>query len=272
MILTDNDIRVFVENGRKPGVSDNKQTAIINGDDSCVTNIGYDIRAESFIFDGKEEREFELNPGETVFMKSVERIAFDNLTCGQIHTKNSRIRMGITSEAPLYQPGHITNIYVRLTNISDKVIELKAGEMYVMIAFEQLDRPPAKPYNGTFQNEDEYRKLAGYKSEYADQIKSIDGKIKDIQSIERTIYANVVTILTIFIAIFSIINVNVSLAEKSADKMLFLVMNFLVLGAVSLLAVLMDEIMNRETKHRHWLWLIPAVFITAAVLICLFAK
>lgn len=266
MILTDNDIKVFVENGRKSNV-DNKQTAIIDGDEACVTNVGYDLRAECFILDKKEETKLDLNPGETVFMKSLERIAFDNLTCGHIYTKNSRIRMGITAEAPFYQPGHITNIYVRITNISDKVIELCSGEKYVMMAFEQLDKEPTKPYNGTFQNEDSYRQLAGYRSEYAEQIKSMDGKMKDLQTLERSIYGNVVTILTIFIAIFSIINVNVSLVSNGADKFTFLILNLSILGSVSFLAVLMDEILNRQKGKKHWLWVIPALCF--AVIGCL---
>lgn len=274
MILTDNDIKVFVENGRKTGVDAVGQTAIYNGDDDCVTNIGYDLRASGFIVDNKAESEYELKPGETVFMMSVERIAFDNFTCGQIHTKNSRIRMGITSEAPLYQPGHTTNIFVRLTNISDKTIELKSGAKYVMLTFEQLDRAPENPYSGTFQNEESFKNLAGYNMQYSEQMKQFEKKQKNLEALERSIYGNVVMILTIFIAIFSIINVNVSLAASGSDKMLFLMMNASVLGAVSLLAVLMDEIIHRDMngKRSHWLWIVPCFFIAIVLLICFFVK
>ncbi len=272
MILTDNDIKVFVENGRK-NLADGSQTAILDGDDECVTNIGYDLRASGFVAEGKEKPEYELNPGETVFMKSVERVAFDNVTCGQVHTKNSRIRMGLTSEAPLYQPGHTTNIFVRLTNISDKVISLKAGAKYVMLSFEQLDKAPEHPYNGAFQNEDAYKDLAGYSSMYSEQMKKIENKQKDLASLERSIYANVVTILTIFIAIFSIINVNVSLAGSGVYKMTFLLMNSSVLGAVSLLAVLMDEIIHHgDEKRSHWLWVVPAFFIAVVAVLCFVVK
>lgn len=271
MILTDNDIKVFVENGRK-NVAGGSQTAIYDGEDDCVTNIGYDLRASGFVVDGKENDEYELNPGETVFMKSVERVAFDNFTCGQVHTKNSRIRMGLTSEAPLYQPGHTTNIFVRLTNISDKVISLKSGAKYVMLSFEQLDKAPEHPYNGAFQNEDAYKDLAVYSSAYSGQMKKLEKKQKDLESLERSIYANVVTILTIFIAIFSIINVNVSLAGSGAEKMTILLMNASVLGAVSLFTVLMDEIIHRGEKRSHCLWFVPAFFIAAVTVICLIGQ
>lgn len=267
MILVDKEIKTFVENGRKDGI-DNNQTAIIGGEEDNITNIGYDLRAEGFIVDNKIKSECCINPGETVFMKSFERILFDNKTCGRIYTKNSRIRMGLTAEAPLYQPGHSTNIFVRLTNISDKVIMLKSGEKYVILTFEQLSKEPKEPYNGTFQNEEEYLKLAGYKAAYDEQTKAVDEKINDIKELERSIYTNVVTILTIFIAIFSIINVNVSLISDCADKFTFLTLNLSILGAISFLSVLMDEILNRGREKKHWLWLIPSIcFITLAFLI-----
>ncbi len=46
MLLVDQEIQIFLRNGTLP---DQGQTAIYNGVPECVTNIGYDLRAKSFL-------------------------------------------------------------------------------------------------------------------------------------------------------------------------------------------------------------------------------
>lgn len=69
---------------------------------------------------------------------------------------------------------------------------------------------------GTFQAEFDFKGLGDYKSAYLEQIQSIQGKVKNIQDMEKGIYGNVITILTIFVTIFTILNMNIELAKTSA--------------------------------------------------------
>ena len=264
MFLVDKEIKVFLSNGTIP---DNRtQTAIYGGSDACVTNIGYDLRASGFVSGDTTVTSYDLTPGSSVFVESEECIYFDHFTCGIVQLKNSRIRMGLTLDAPIYQPGHNTKIYIRLTNLSEKTITLSAGEKYATMLFGQLHDRPDAPYNGVFQDESSYIGLNGYDT-YKAQMKAVDRKKLDLQSVEKNIYANVITILTVFIAIFSLINMNLSLAEDAVGGMHFLVYNFSLLGAVSFLVILLHELLQKHDKRFHLLWIIPA-FCFLAVLFC----
>lgn len=275
MVLVDKDIKELIKIGSFADGNDlsQKQTAIYGGDNSCVTNIGYDLRAASFSRNGKMVEKIELQPGESAFVKSQEIVVFDSSTIGKVILKNSRIRMGLTIDAPVYQPGHITNIYFRVTNVSRDTVSMSYGEKYVMLMFEQLENDPETPYSGTFQREFSFKGLADYKSAYTDQIQSLDGKVKNINDIEKRIYSNVITIMTVLIAVFSILNLNISLATSSASSLDFITYNLATLGAVSFLTVLMDELINRQSPKNHKLWFIPAAcFLVVFVLIILVEK
>lgn len=269
MLIVDHGIEVFLANGRisAPEKDTSNQTAIYYGDSECVTNIGYDLRAENFARGSKMEETCELLPGESVFVASSEVIHFDSNTVGKIYLKNSRIRLGLTLDAPIYQPGHITAIYFRITNVSSDSITLSKGEKYAMLVFEQLSESPDHPYSGTFQKEFKFSGLGDYKSTYADQIKSLSGKIDDIKSVEKSIYGNVVTILTIFIAIFSILNINIELARTAASTVSFLAYNLTTIGSISFLAILMHELLSKSTDRNHKLWFIPIVCLGLLLLL-----
>lgn len=262
MLLVDSEIRTFLTNGKIAGteLAEAKQTAIAHGDEDCITNIGYDLRAARFAKNGKFFTDgCELNPGDSVFVESVEAIRFDNNTVGKLALKNSRIRMGFTMDAPTYQPGHTTKIYFRLTNVSNDVLSLVAGDKYAMLMFEQLNTAPDKPYNGPFEKEFSFNGLGAYKSKYADQIRTIDNKIEDLKSLEKNVYGNMLTILSIFVAIFSLLNVNISLTSQAASQISFLVFNLATLGAISLLALFLNALINKESKPSKLLWLVPGV-------------
>ena len=170
MYLVDKDIYTFLNNG---SLKETKQTAIYDGDYRCVSSVGYDLRANGFVNGDRLSAEFTLEPSSSVIVESREIIHFDELTCGVVNIKNSRLRQGLSLEAPVHQPGHTTKIYFRLTNLSDKVINLYAGEMYAMLLFEQLHDSPEHSYQGTFQGETDYTGLAGYHALYKDQVEQL---------------------------------------------------------------------------------------------------
>lgn len=265
MIYVDNMIRTFLTNG---SVRDTEQTAIFCGDTSCVTNIGYDLRVGAFYADGKKSDAYALEPGDSVIAESVEIIHFDNDTCGKLNIKNSRLRMGLMIDSPVYQPGHTTRIYFRITNLSNDTVNLTSGSSYTMLMFEQLSQTPDEPYKGTFSDEFSFRGLAGYHDVYGTQIKHIERKRHDLKSMEKSIYSNVITIITVFIAIFSLLNINFGLADQSAEAPVVLVYNLSTLGAVSFLSVLLHQLLGTGSKRSACLWLIPVVCFSAVAVFC----
>lgn len=262
MILVDKDIKRFVENADGSGDG----TFIANGIPDSVTNIGYDLRAGKFWKDKKESNSCRLRPGESVFVGSEEIIQFGNQTVGRVALKNSRIRMGLTMDSPVYQPGHKTRIYFRLSNVSKNIIELEAGQKYVMVIFERLDDAPETLYQGTFSDEFDFKDLADYESVYARQVQDLDEKFKDLDSLEKTIYGNVISVLAIFVAAFTLLNVNVSMAKASKSVIDFLIYNLSVLGCISALVLLMDGILGKK-KTRPILWIVPGICLVVLIVI-----
>lgn len=259
MLLVDKNIEVFVQNGNVTFPDDEtNQTTIFYGDKSNITNIGYDLRVDKILKNKKELDTLDLSPGDSVFVSSIELIMFDTTTAGYVSLRNSRIRMGLDLTSPVYQPGHLTNIFFKLTNTSDSVITISHGEKYATLLFEQLNEEPNTSYDGTYQKEQVFTDLGGYESEYSKQIKIAEKKINNLEAIEKRLYGNVITILTIFIAIFSLLNVNISLAISNATTKSFFVYNLANLGAISFLVSLIDSILNRK-KALHKLWIVPIV-------------
>lgn len=269
MLLVDKDIKVFCDNGNIDNIkledlTPKDQTSIFGSHEDCITNIGYDLRAFEFYTQEDHSKEYELLPGESVFVVSRETVHFDENTSGTVQIKNSRLRMGLTVEAPMYQPGHTTPIYFRLTNISGGIVKLKANEQYATLIFYQLHQAPEKPYDGAFQKEFGFKGLADYTSQYREQIKKLNKKEEDIRNTEKGIYGNVITILSIFIAIFSLINVNIELVATASEPLMFLMFNLSIVGAISLFSMFIHNLMFKEDREWSWLWLVPI-----ACLVCI---
>ena len=234
----------------------NRDGLIDSFDNSCLTNIGYDLRAKRFYFADKAEERITLQPNESAFVESVEIVNMPTDMLGRIALKNSRIRQGLSLDAPVYQPGHKTRIYFRLTNVSADSITLESGDRYATILFDQLSAIPDHPYAGAFSDEFQYKGLGDYKDPYKRQVREIEKKTEDIKSIEQSIYGNVLVILTVFVALFSFLTTNISLAASSATLEQYFVFNALLLGCISFLVALMGTIV--KPKKRTWTYWIPA--------------
>ena len=96
--------------------------------------------------DDKENVHYDLKPGETVFVKTKEKLALPLNILGRIAEKNSRMRQGLKVDGPHYQPGHVTFAFLRVQNISVNTIELSAGMKIAQIIFEELTGTPEVPY------------------------------------------------------------------------------------------------------------------------------
>lgn len=170
-----------------------------------VNCISYDLTIECIIDSkGNERKTYETKPGDVVYIKTCERLSMPSNMIGRIEEKNSRMRQGLMVTGPTYQPGHITNCFLRVQNISEMYIELSIGMKIAQVVFETLDDEPEVTYdkqNGaSFNSETEYRGLGNYKEEYSKQTKKyIEEKEKNIEELSSKIYANVLETVKNFV-------------------------------------------------------------------------
>lgn len=251
MVIVDHEIADMV----------NSNGLIDSFDKTCLTNIGYDLRAKRFYVSSQPQESVTLQPNESAFVESVEIVDMPTDMLGRVALKNSRIRLGLSIDAPVYQPGHKTRIYFRLTNVSADSIVLYSGEKYATILFDKLSAVPEHPYDGTFRDEFDYRGLGDYKDVYRRQIREIEKKTDDLKSMEHNIYGNVLVILTVFVALFSFLTTNISLAAGSATIEQYFIFNAILLGCISFLVALLGMIVKPGRKALvYW---IPAVICFA---------
>lgn len=265
MICVDKSIKQFILN---EGDANCQDTRIFDGVESSVTGVGYDLRTKQFCFDANHVlTECILDPGEGVFVAAEETVQFGRNMLGRVHLKNGRLRQGLSLEAPVYQPGHKSRIFFRIRNVSANRITLKAGESYAMLVFEQLEDQPENTYGGTFTDEDIFKGLAGYSAAYGSQIEEVGGKLEKMEKIEERTYTNVSVLLTIFIGIFTLLNVNITLAQQTAGLKNFIMFNAGTLSAIGFLIAMVNEIMQKDDKRQiHWIWFVPIICAGIAAL------
>ena len=250
MMMVDTDIRQLIDCGVL--YSDELSSDEMAG---SVGAISYDLHNLNYA--NNESRgcaSCRLLPGESVFVACKEIV---NLPCdisAQIHLRNSRIRQGFTLDAPVYQPGHHTRIFFRITNVSNQAIDLPAGGEFASIHFEKLDHAPAVPYSGAFQNEMDYRDMGKYTTGYKKEMRKLNEKISAVKHLERNIYTNIITLMSIFIALFSIININIDLAfAPTIERTRMLVSNLATVGSIAFLVSLIQMCISRKGKRRVWI-------------------
>lgn len=252
MMMVDTDIRQLIQSGVL--YSDEL------GQDEMLESIGaisYDLHIrnytnnESVAFDSCQ-----LLPGESVFVASKEIVNLPNDLAARIVLRNSRIRQGFMLDAPVYQPGHHTRIFFRVTNVSKCALDLDSGGL-AQIQFEKLDHAPEKPYSGTFQGEMAYSDMGKYTSQYRKEMTRIDEKMGEIKHLERNIYANIITLMSIFIALFSIININVDLAfAPTVERSRLVISNLVTIGSIAFLVSLIQLCFARREKRAVWIWIL----------------
>lgn len=238
-------------------------------DPRSLTNIGYDVRAKYFVVGREKKESVSLMPGESVFVASVEKINLPKDLLCRVVLKNSRIRQGFAIDAPVYQPGHHTRVFFRITNVSGNELMLDSDDKYATLIFEQLLEEAEHPYSGTFSDEFDFSGLGEYKDIYKKQIREIEKKSEDLKSVEHSIYANVLVILTVFVALFSFLTTNISLFSASASASQFILYNFVMLGCISFLVALLDGVINKiqAWSHRLVRWIPAAICFGVALYI-----
>lgn len=201
MMLVDKNIKALSANGQL--ISDG-----YNPDN--VNSISYDLTLGEFL--NSNENSINLTPGEFVMIKTREELSIPTDITGRVGEKNSLIRMGLKVDGPQYQPGHITYAFLRVQNVSDKVITLWKNMEIAQIYFEELKEVPERPYSmqpgASFNNESDYRGFGNYDSIYKNKIKSFEQVKDDIENMSNKIYGNVLTLMGLLVAVFSMLTIN----------------------------------------------------------------
>lgn len=240
-----------------------------------INSISYDVTIFC-IYDNSNspKLEIDLRPGDTVFVKTLEKIKLPYDVSGRIVEKNSRMRQGLVVTGPVYQPGHETYMYLRVQNISTNIINLKQGLSIAQIMFESLSEIPDITYdkqiNSSFNKENEYRGLGNYQEEYKNQIKKYSDKNKEeIETMTQRIYSNVLTIMGILVAIFSLLTLNFQSFSTSMTLTNTVIMNITLALCITLMMGIILIFINKAKNKWFLLTYITIIIILiVGLLIC----
>ncbi len=119
------------------------------------THIGeftVDLMAERFYSGDDNFNCIKLLPMRAVICQTYEIIDLPNDIVGFVSIRNKWLRNGLVLHAPIFHPGHKTQVTFALQNISTDEIRLVEGESYAQIMFYELSHD-AKPYIGKYYNE-----------------------------------------------------------------------------------------------------------------------
>lgn len=260
MYLHDTEIRQMVQ----------EHQLIENFREENLGCIAYDLTVSKIYVDEKRHRSYTLRPGEAAFIAPEENIHLPNDCFGVVIQRNSCIRAGLTVTAPVYQPGHHTKVFFRVQNISKKGIYLEMGKSIASIMFCRLSGNVGKPYSGVYAEEFDYSGIGDFHSVAVPEVEEIEEKIESIQEMEKSIYNNVLVMMTIFIALFSLINFNINILGVIDGVSDIIVYNLMSLSAVAVLISLVSMVISRtdskqQEAKRMMFW--SVVGLAASVLI-----
>lgn len=262
MVLTDKELKV------------QGMALIAPFDANNLSPIGYDLTVDDYSNEpGKTVKSINLAPGASVFVRSKEKIMLPNDMMATVSLRNSRIRQGLDLTAPVYQPGHETRVFFRVTNVSPQSITLDGSKGIATITFEKLDSEVERKYNGSFQNEFDFSGMSDYTTSLSKDISIIEEKADAIKELEKNIYGNVLAVMAVFVGIFSLLNVNVSLVAGNVTIKTLLTLNLATVGSIGFLVAIISTALQHEEKHRPFLiviWIACVVAFIAAVAIQFF--
>lgn len=249
---------MFIVDKQMKTMCEQKKLIIENYNEENVGAISYDLRVESIIEpngidESKEYTSFELYPQQTVFVSTMETIHIPNNYVGIVTEKNSVMRQGLMAAAPYYQPGHETKCFIRVTNISSEIITISKGKKIAQILFEKLDDTPEVPYSedkkASFNDELKFKGLGHYENEYKKELKKIQKAEDNLDEKVNSIYANVLTFMSIIAAIFSLLTINFeAFVKKDFSWLNILSLNLSMAFIISVLMGLILFFVNKKRK------------------------
>lgn len=259
MLLSDSKIRELISSG-----------VLTETRSENLGPVSYDLTTRAFHTRERQSLEkVTLSPGDSTYVSTVEVIKLPENIAARVLLRNSRIRQGLRLDAPLYFPGHHTRVFFRVTNMSSDQITLSTSDGIAQLVFETVEGNVEHPYKGSFSDELDYRGLGGYKDIYANEIEMIDKKTDEVRDIEKHMYANVLALMAIFAAIFTLVNVNVVAAGKCLSQVL--VLNLTTVGSFGALVALITAVVKpKERWARITPWIVAVAAFAVAILIAIF--
>lgn len=244
-------------------------------DEKNVKAVSYDLHIDGIINGDGLVKSYELRPNEIVFIKTIEQIKMPQDLMGRIGEKNSRMRQGLCVAGPHYFPGHQTYIFLRIHNISSVSIKLRTNDNIAQIFFEQLTDIPENPYNNqagaAFNEEEQYRGLGKYKDEYEQRMTAVQNANHNLEKKVNGLYANILTIMGVFVSIFSLITINFSsLSEENLTKEFVISMNLSLGIVISSFVGLILLFLNKADNKWFLLLYIAVVAVLIVLLVFLF--
>ena len=271
MVLVDKEIRQRLKDDLP---------LIENVDNSLINCVSCDLTVKNVVNKKMNDNKYELLPGCVVFVETNESLNMHNDLLGIVTEKNSRMRQGLKVDAPRYHPGHSTHIFLRVQNISDKAITISKNSKIAQIMFEKLSDIPDIPYNNqndsSYNQETEYIGFGKYENEYSGQIRDLDETIhqakEDIDTASHRIYSNVLALMGIIVAVFSLITINYNSATQQNISLKFLIAMNLSLGfCIVLLMGLIFLFINTKKHKSLWIiYLIVLLLLAVAIVVFFF--
>jgi hypothetical protein len=152
--------------------------------------------------------------------------------------------------------------------VSADEITLDVNHDIAQVVFERLSSVPDNPYGGAFANEFDYRGLGSYSDVYGSEIKKIERKAEDIEHMEQRIYGNVIAIMGVFVAVFSLVNVDLSWMSAKEPISSLVILNLSIVGGMSALVGLISTVLgSKGPKAAPWVLAIVS-FVVAILLLC----
>lgn len=242
---------------------------IEGGRSEKVGPVSYDLTTQNFFADKESYQQvlttYVLNPGDSVFVASTEIINLPaDLACNVL-IKNSRLREGLRLDAPLYFPGHRTRVFFRVTNVSSDSITLDTGRDIAQLTFQRLEEETDAPYTGAFSDEFSFKGMGDYESLYGSDLKKLENKAGEIEGIEKRIYGNVMTLMAIFAAVFTLVNINMGTAQSRPDSTFVIAVNLATVGSFAILAGLISLLLKPRDRYvRLAPWVVGIICFAAA--------
>lgn len=237
---------------------------IIGATEANFGNISYDLLIKEIITDAGHFTEYNLKPNESVFVSTIEVVDVPTDMFAQVVIRNSAIRLGLVISAPIYQPGHKTRIFFRATNISRVAITLKQETSVCSLMVYHFNESSSRPYSGVYADEFDYRGVGDFHSVQVPTVGVLEEKIKDLEKLEHRLYSNVMMMLTVFVAIFSLVNLNMSTLRNGYSLYDIIGFNAMFLGVISALVILIAEIIGSLQKRRRLLWVVPLIALSVS--------
>lgn len=241
-------------------------------DEKYVNAESYDLHVSGIVENDGIVKSDVLRPGEIVFIKTVEKIHMPKDLLGRIGEKNSRMRQGLCVAGPHYYPGHETYLYLRVQNISASSIKIKEKDAIAQIFFEELCEIPEETYDqqtdASFNNEEEYLGLAKYKDEYEERMENLKDASQNLDEKINHIYANILTLMGIFVSVFSLIMVNfTNINQKIIDRKYIATVNLSLGIVISLFLGLIVLLVNhKEINKKAFILYIVGIVLLAVLL------